>query len=116
ARPKRDDHLSLRRRRSVRTCRRDPAENGLQKCPFHGWRLERLENGRSADDDIVITVRQRGRLDRSVARARNTHLHQGVTWRHVYALCHCVFGWLLARCSTLRKSPVCSPPTSRTIH
>ena len=27
--PERNDHLSLRRRRPVRTCRREPAKNGL---------------------------------------------------------------------------------------
>src|SRR4029077_10068163 len=32
---------------------RDPAENGLQKRPLDGRRLESLESCRSADDDIV---------------------------------------------------------------
>src|SRR4029450_11475142 len=70
ARSKRADHLSLRRRRPGCTCRRDPAKNGLQKRPLDGRRLESLEGGRSADDDIVfdIIVGERGRLARSIAR------------------------------------------------
>src|SRR6266404_14362 len=70
ARSERDDHLSLRRRRPIRTCRRDPAKNGLQKRPFHGRRFQSLENSRSADDEIVFNIicEERGRLARSVAR------------------------------------------------
>lgn len=47
--PKRDDHLSLRRRRPFRARRRDPAKNGLKKRPLHGRRLESLESSRVAD-------------------------------------------------------------------
>ena len=94
-----------------------PAKNGLQKRPFHGRGLKSLENSRSADDDIVSTLvlRGTGAFPVALAAFRNTHLHPGVTWRQVYVLCHCVFASLLARCSTLRKSPPCSPPISRTI-
>jgi rhodanese-related sulfurtransferase len=38
-RPERNDHLSLRRGRAFRACRRDLAKNGLQKRPLDGRRL-----------------------------------------------------------------------------
>src|SRR5215813_5974431 len=53
SRPKRNDYLPLWWRRPFRARSREPAENGLQKRPFHGWRLQSVESGRSADDDIV---------------------------------------------------------------
>ena len=78
--PERDDHLSLRRRRPVRTCRRDPAKNGLQKRPLDGRRLESLESGRSADDIVFnIIVGSAGASPAVLRASRNTHLHPGVT-------------------------------------
>src|SRR4029077_7746240 len=78
----RNDHLSLRRRRPIRTCRRDPAKNGLQKRPLDGRGLKSLESGRSADDDIVfnIIVGSAGASPAVLRASRNTHLHPG---RHV---------------------------------
>src|SRR5947207_11671614 len=55
ARSERDDHLSLRRRRPVRTCRRDPAENGLQKRPLNGRRLQSVEDRWLTDNEVMWT-------------------------------------------------------------
>ena len=43
SRPKRNDHLSLRRRRPVRARCREPAKNGLQKRAINGRWLKSLE-------------------------------------------------------------------------
>ena len=39
--------------RGFRARRREPAENGLQKRPVHGRRLQSLESRRPADDYVV---------------------------------------------------------------
>src|SRR4030095_136862 len=99
-----DDHLPLRRRRSLCARSREPAKNGLQKCAINGRRPEGLESDRSADDQVVAGE-----------PALTGHLHERRDVTTGYALCHCVFVSSLARWSTLRKSPPCSPPISRTI-
>ena len=60
------------------TCRRGPAKNGLQKRPFHGRRLESLENGRSADNDVVTIVGNAGTSPAVLRASRNTDLHPEV--------------------------------------
>jgi rhodanese-related sulfurtransferase len=52
SRPKRNDNLPLRRRRPV-CARRGEPENGLQKRPLNGRRLQSLERRRIADDEII---------------------------------------------------------------
>ena len=47
-----------------RPCRRKFAEDGLQKRPFHGRRLQSLESRRITDDEIVKSVPSEIRLHR----------------------------------------------------
>src|SRR5437762_14301441 len=47
----RDDCLSLWWRRPLRTRRREPTKDGLQKCPLNGRRYEGLESRRITNDE-----------------------------------------------------------------
>jgi rhodanese-related sulfurtransferase len=53
SRPKRNDHLPLRRRRPVRARRRESAKNGLQKRALNGRWLQSLDGRRIAEDEVT---------------------------------------------------------------
>ncbi len=55
--PECNDHLPVRRRWSFRARSREPAENGLQKRPFHGWRVQSLESRRFANNELTDSPR-----------------------------------------------------------
>src|SRR5581483_5592091 len=55
--PRRNNHLSLRGRRTFRARCRKPAKNGVQKRPLDGWRPPSLEGRRFADHRITSPPR-----------------------------------------------------------